>query len=43
MFGVADNDEVIATVVRASHVDRVSAVVCVKQQLGYRVDRDALW
>ena len=43
MFGVGDQDKVIETVVRSSHVDRVSAVVCVKQKLGHRVDHDALW
>jgi len=43
MFGVGDQDKVIEAVVRSSHVDRVSAIVCVKQKLGNRVDHNALW
>ena len=42
MFGVCDQDAVIATVVRPSDVDRVSAVVRIEQQLGHRVDHHAL-
>jgi len=43
MFGVGNEDGVITTVFGASDVDRVSAVVRVKQQFGRRVHRHALW